>query len=137
MCLVTLFSGMPHSRGVSSKLMIRICFAFPHRSTGIAMNPFTRRVSDLLPNQVHKKVSRCPSLWSLKPLTSFGQPCALQAIEVDAHLRVVGAPLGTVYAIGDAATVRIVIHNFGGKLMWLSAEPDRDFGCITYPRVGR
>jgi NADH dehydrogenase FAD-containing subunit len=25
-------------------------------STGIAMNPFTRRVSDLLPNQVHKKV---------------------------------------------------------------------------------
>lgn len=26
-------------------------------STGIAMNPFTRQVSDLLPNQVHKKVS--------------------------------------------------------------------------------
>lgn len=25
-------------------------------STGIAMNPFTRRVCDLLPNQVHKKV---------------------------------------------------------------------------------
>lgn len=25
-------------------------------STGIAMNPFTQRVSDLLPNQVHKKV---------------------------------------------------------------------------------
>lgn len=27
-------------------------------STGIAMNPFTQRVSDLLPNQVHKKVRR-------------------------------------------------------------------------------
>ncbi|KAG6844138.1 hypothetical protein H0H87_009525 [Tephrocybe sp. NHM501043] len=40
-------------------------------STGIAMNPFTKRVSDLLPNQVHKK-----------------------AIVVDAHLRVKGAPLG-------------------------------------------
>ena len=53
-------------------------------STGIAMNPFTQRVSDLLPNQVHKK-----------------------AIEVDAHLRVKGAPLGEVYAIGDASTVSI------------------------------
>ena len=52
-------------------------------STGIAMNPFTRRVSSLLPNQVHFK-----------------------AIEVDAHLRVKGAPLGTVYAIGDASVVR-------------------------------
>ena len=46
------------------------------------MNPFTSRVSSLLPNQVHKK-----------------------AIEVDAHLRVKGAPLGDVYAIGDCATV--------------------------------
>lgn len=46
------------------------------------MNPFTARVSSLLPNQVHKK-----------------------AIEVDAHLRVNGAPLGDVYAIGDCATV--------------------------------
>jgi NADH dehydrogenase FAD-containing subunit len=46
------------------------------------MNPFTSRVSDLLPNQVHKK-----------------------AIEVDAHLRVKGTPLGEVYAVGDCATV--------------------------------
>lgn len=52
-------------------------------STGIAMNPFTQRVSNLLPNQVHKK-----------------------AIETDAHLRVKGAPLGEVYAIGDCATVK-------------------------------
>ena len=49
------------------------------------MNPFTSRVSSLLPNQVHKK-----------------------AIEVDAHLRVKGAPLGDVYAIGDCATVSMV-----------------------------
>lgn len=48
------------------------------------MNPFTQRVSDLLPNQVHKK-----------------------AIVVDARLRVKGAPLGEVYAIGDCATVRV------------------------------
>ena len=51
-------------------------------STGIAMNPFTQRVSSLLPNQVHKK-----------------------AIEVDSHLRVNGAPKGEVYAVGDCATV--------------------------------
>lgn len=46
------------------------------------MNPFTQRVCDLLPNQVHRK-----------------------AIETDAYLRVKGAPGGTVYAIGDCATV--------------------------------
>jgi NADH dehydrogenase FAD-containing subunit len=31
-----------------------------------------------------------------------------KAIEVDAHLRVRGAPLGTVYAVGDCATVRVI-----------------------------
>ena len=46
------------------------------------MNPFAERVTSLLPNQVHKK-----------------------AIETDAQLRVKGAPLGDVYAIGDCATV--------------------------------
>lgn len=51
-------------------------------STGIAMNPFTARVANLLPNQFHMK-----------------------AIEVDAFLRVKGAPLGTVYAVGDASSV--------------------------------
>lgn len=51
-------------------------------STGIAMQQFTGRVSSLLPNQVHKK-----------------------AIVTDAHLRVKGAPVGQVYAVGDCATV--------------------------------
>ncbi|KAG9318597.1 mitochondrial NADH dehydrogenase [Chiua virens] len=69
-------------------------------STGISMNPFTKRVSDLLPNQVHKK-----------------------AIEVDAHLRVKGAPLGEVYAIGDCATIEtsLVSH-----LLELVNEADKD-----------
>ncbi|KAG9099623.1 hypothetical protein FRC06_005076 [Ceratobasidium sp. 370] len=69
-------------------------------STGIAMNPFTQRVSDLLPNQVHKK-----------------------AIEVDAHLRVKGAPLGTVYAVGDASTLEtsVVSH-----LLELVDEADKN-----------
>ncbi|KAL7344496.1 hypothetical protein BJY59DRAFT_644410 [Rhodotorula toruloides] len=58
-------------------------------STGIAMNPFTQRVAALLPNQYHK-----------------------HALEVDSHLRVIGAPLGTVYALGDCATIetRLVDH---------------------------
>jgi hypothetical protein len=53
------------------------------------MNPFTQRVASLLPNQYHK-----------------------HALEVDSHLRVVGAPLGTVYALGDCATIetRMVDH---------------------------
>ncbi|KAJ7744948.1 hypothetical protein DFH07DRAFT_19376 [Mycena maculata] len=76
-------------------------------STGIAMNPFAERVSSLLPNQVHKK-----------------------AIEVDAHLRVKGAPLGTVYAIGDCSTIEtsVVAH-----LLELVQEADRDGnGKIDY-----
>lgn len=55
------------------------------------MNPFTHKVAGYLPNQVHKK-----------------------AIEVDSHLRVKGAPLGDVYAVGDCATVshsRSLHHN--------------------------
>lgn len=51
-------------------------------STGIAMNPFVRRLVELLPNQYNKK-----------------------AIQVDDQLRVKGAPLGSVYALGDAATI--------------------------------
>ncbi|KAL5511768.1 hypothetical protein ACEPAH_4986 [Sanghuangporus vaninii] len=69
-------------------------------STGIAMNPFTKRVSSLLPNQVHFK-----------------------AIEVDAHLRVKGAPLGTVYAIGDASVMET---NLVGRLLELVDEADRN-----------
>ncbi|GAA6018492.1 hypothetical protein JCM10207_007195 [Rhodosporidiobolus poonsookiae] len=54
-----------------------------------AMNPFTQRIASLLPNQYHK-----------------------HALEVDSHLRVIGAPLGTVYALGDCATIetRLVDH---------------------------
>jgi NADPH-dependent 2,4-dienoyl-CoA reductase/sulfur reductase-like enzyme len=69
-------------------------------STGIAMNPFTARVSSLLPNQVHKR-----------------------AIEVDAHLRVKGAPLGDVYAIGDCATIETAIVPY---LLELIDEADQD-----------
>ncbi|KAI0672741.1 nucleotide-binding domain-containing protein [Trametes maxima] len=69
-------------------------------STGIAMNPFTQRVADQLPNQVHKK-----------------------AIEVDAHLRVKGAPLGEVYAIGDASTIETSVVPY---LLELVDEADKN-----------
>jgi NADH dehydrogenase FAD-containing subunit len=46
------------------------------------MQPFTKRLVELLPNQFHSK-----------------------AVQTDGFLRVDGAPKGTVYAIGDASTV--------------------------------
>jgi NADH dehydrogenase FAD-containing subunit len=69
-------------------------------STGIAMSPFTARLCDLLPNQVHRK-----------------------AIETDAHLRVAGTPRGEVYALGDCATIEtaLVPH-----LMELVDEADKN-----------
>ncbi|WAR63956.1 hypothetical protein PtB15_16B115 [Puccinia triticina] len=57
-------------------------------STGIAMNPLTQKLAQYLPNQYHK-----------------------HALEVDSHLRVKGAPLGTVYAIGDASTIETNLVN--------------------------
>ncbi|KAF8201713.1 hypothetical protein BJ912DRAFT_1054030 [Pholiota molesta] len=69
-------------------------------STGIAKNPFTHRVSNLLPNQVHKK-----------------------AIEVDSHLRVNGAPQGEIYAIGDCATIETSLI---GHFLSLVNEADKD-----------
>ncbi|POW00493.1 hypothetical protein PSHT_13011 [Puccinia striiformis] len=57
-------------------------------STGIAMNPLTQKLAGYLPNQYHK-----------------------HALEVDSYLRVTGAPLGTVYAIGDASTIETNLVN--------------------------
>lgn len=51
--------------------------------SSLAMQPFTKRLVEVLPNQFHKK-----------------------AVVVDSYLRVQGAPKGTVYALGDAATVQ-------------------------------
>ncbi|KAK2466734.1 hypothetical protein APHAL10511_000992 [Amanita phalloides] len=69
-------------------------------STGIAMNPFTEKVTTYLPNQVHRK-----------------------AIEVDAYLRVKGAPRGEVYAVGDCATIETsIIDHF----IELVDEADKD-----------
>jgi NADH dehydrogenase len=51
------------------------------------MQDFTRNLCDQLPNQFHSK-----------------------AVQVDGYLRVEGAPLGTMYAIGDASTVSCLLH---------------------------
>ena len=96
-----------HREPDGKKVLYSLPSNFVLWSTGIAMNPFTQRVSDLLPNQVHRK-----------------------AIEVDSHLRVKGAPLGTVYAVGDASTIEtsIVSH-----LLELVDEADKNKdGRIDY-----
>ncbi|TFY78811.1 hypothetical protein EWM64_g5201 [Hericium alpestre] len=111
-CLITSarFGSVPlkfHDRETGEVVTHDIPSNFVLWSTGIAMNPFTARVSSLLPNQVHKK-----------------------AIEVDAQLRVKGAPLGEVYAIGDCATIEtsVVAH-----LLDLVEEADRNKdGRIDY-----
>jgi NADH:ubiquinone reductase (H+-translocating) len=53
-------------------------------STGVALNPLTTKVKQELPSIQKNR----------------------HALETDAHLRVLGAPLGDVYAIGDCATVQ-------------------------------
>jgi len=70
------------------------------------MNPFTKRVSSLLPNQAHKR-----------------------AIETDAHLRVKGAPLGELYAVGDCATVSHFICTRTLNLTFDVKSIDRDLNC--------
>ncbi|SPO28755.1 probable NADH dehydrogenase (ubiquinone), 64 kD subunit, mitochondrial [Ustilago trichophora] len=77
-------------------------------STGIAMSPFTKRVTELLPNQSH-----------------------LKALQIDSHLRVKGAPLGTMYALGDASTIdtRLIdyLYDFVERY-----DKDKD-GRLSYP----
>ncbi|WWC71381.1 uncharacterized protein I206_105336 [Kwoniella pini CBS 10737] len=76
-------------------------------STGIAMQPFTQRLVNLLPNQFHSK-----------------------AVEVDNYLRVQGAPQGTVYALGDAATVKNdLINDLYG--LWDKFDANKD-GSLDY-----
>ncbi|GMM33774.1 hypothetical protein DASC09_010990 [Saccharomycopsis crataegensis] len=63
----------------------RLPFGLCLWSTGVAQNPLARQIVEDLgePFQGNKR-----------------------AIETDSHLRVIGAPLGDVYAIGDCSTVR-------------------------------
>ncbi|KAL9061153.1 MAG: hypothetical protein Q9162_000298 [Coniocarpon cinnabarinum] len=53
-------------------------------STGVAQNPLVSKISERLGNEQRNR----------------------HALETDTHLRVAGTPLGDVYAIGDASTVR-------------------------------
>ncbi|WVQ72061.1 hypothetical protein IAR50_001605 [Cryptococcus sp. DSM 104548] len=76
-------------------------------STGIAMQPFTQRLVEVLPNQYHSK-----------------------AVEVDGYLRVQGAPMGTVYALGDSATVQTNLMNDLYHL-WDKFDINKD-GSIDY-----
>jgi NADH:quinone reductase (non-electrogenic) len=68
-------------------------------STGVTLNPLTERVRARLPN-VQKNH---------------------HALETDAHLRVLGAPLGDVYAVGDCATVQ---NNIAGHIVDFLKDAD-------------
>ena len=68
------------------------------------MNPFTKLVASKLPNQYHK-----------------------HALETDSHLRVKGAPLGTVYCIGDASTIETNLVDHLWELLDLC---DEDKECV-------
>lgn len=76
-------------------------------STGIAMNPFTKRLTQVLPNQFH-----------------------LKALQVDSHLRVKGAPTGSIYALGDASTIdnRLIDHLYE----WADKHDADHDGTINY-----
>lgn len=58
-------------------------------SAGITMAPFSRRLSQTLPEQGHR-----------------------HALKVDEHLRVRGTPPGSVYAVGDASTITCDVEPF-------------------------
>lgn len=65
------------------------------------MQPFTKRLVDILPNQFHSK-----------------------AVQVDGFLRVKGAPKGTVYAIGDASTANQPFDRGMGRTLMLQIHSD-------------
>ena len=73
-------------------------------STGVSQTEFCKRISSLLEPQTNK-----------------------HALETDTHLRVNGAPLGSVYAIGDCATVQNnVADHLVSFLRTLAWEKGRD-----------
>ncbi|ORY35681.1 putative 64 kDa mitochondrial NADH dehydrogenase [Naematelia encephala] len=96
----------PNDKNAKPKTL-EIDSGFTLWSTGIAMQPFTKRLVEMLPNQYHSK-----------------------AVEVDSYLRVEGAPKGTVYAMGDAATVHTNLIN-DLMTLWDKYDKDKD-GTINY-----
>ena len=73
-------------------------------STGVSQTDFCKRVSDQLDAQTNK-----------------------HALETDTHLRLIGAPLGDVYAIGDCSTVQNnVADHLVSFLRALAWEKGRD-----------
>ncbi len=77
-------------------------------TTGVAMNPFVKRLVSVLPNQFH-----------------------LKGLQVDSHLRVKGAPEGSMYAVGDASTIdnRLIDHLYE----WVERFDTNKDGVISYP----
>ncbi|KKA17027.1 NADH:ubiquinone reductase (H(+)-translocating) [Rasamsonia emersonii CBS 393.64] len=74
-----LFTQMEDGKLVTKELPMGFCLW----STGVAQTEFAKRLAKKLAGQNNK-----------------------HALETDTHLRLIGAPLGDVYAIGDCATVQ-------------------------------
>jgi NADH dehydrogenase len=76
-------------------------------STGVAANPLCQRIAQKLTDQNNK-----------------------HALETDSHLRIISAPLGDVYAIGDCATVQnnvsANIVTFMRTLAWEKGKDPKD-----------
>ncbi|KAL2006326.1 hypothetical protein VTN00DRAFT_9980 [Thermoascus crustaceus] len=74
-----LFTQMEHGKPVVKEIPMGFCLW----STGVSQTEFCQRLSKKLEGQNNK-----------------------HALETDTHLRLIGAPLGDVYAIGDCSTVQ-------------------------------
>jgi NADH dehydrogenase len=72
-------------------------------STGVTLNPITQTVKNQL---IHVQKNR-------------------HALETDSHLRVLGAPMGDVYAVGDCATVQ---NNLAGHIVDFLRAADCEVG---------
>lgn len=75
-----LFSQMHEGKVVTKELPMGFCLW----STGVAQTEFCKKVAEKLGNAQNNK----------------------HALETDTHLRLIGAPMGDVYAIGDCSTVQ-------------------------------
>ncbi|KAN0069034.1 hypothetical protein V8E54_012663 [Elaphomyces granulatus] len=82
-----LFTQMENGKPVTKEIPMGFCLW----STGVSQTEFAQKISKKLDSQNNK-----------------------HALETDTHLRLIGAPLGDVYAIGDCATVQ---NNVAAHLM--------------------
>lgn len=96
-----IFSQMENGKPVSKELPMGFCLW----STGVAQNEFCQKVATQLGDKQNNR----------------------HALETDSHLRVIGTPLGDVYAIGDCSTVQNnIADHLTTFLRTMACEKGRD-----------